>query len=496
MEGDDVRNFLLTICVVVTLAGCSTSRKFTQSDNVPVTSKSVAANGDSGIESSALATEVAQSTSITTDQATNGLQDPPTLSLVSNSEDAPSQELAEFQAAQSSSFESSNEPIVEDLTLAEAEQLALAHNPTLLQLQNQITAARGQWIQGGLKPNPVLSLTSQEVGNEGSAGQNGVSLSQTIVTAGKLGLNQKVSAWDIRRNQLLLQVQQQRLLTDIRKQFYVTAIAQQRIAVSEKLLSIAAEGEEQARRLVQVQEPLTVLKQAQVEAQLARIQLQNANIQAMAEWSNLTTLIGQPLLLKRQLNIDRSAIETTLDFELLLQDILASSPERAAANAAQQRAAWAVRRACAGATPNLQIQGGAFHDDSTHDSFANVQLSIPLTVHDVNQGRILEAQANLASAAANVRKVELQIRQRLISAVQKYESAMQQWDTYETQILPTAQQNLELTKAAFLSGDSSYLPVLTAQRSFTQVQLASLNAQQQLGVAKARIDGKLLEGSL
>ena len=92
-----------------------------------------------------------------------------------------------------------------------------------------------------------------------------------------------MSAWDIRRNQLQLQIQQQKLITDIRKQFYITAIAQQRIEVSERLLSIAAEGEEQARRLVQVQEPLTVLKQAQLEAQLARIQVQKADIQAVAE---------------------------------------------------------------------------------------------------------------------------------------------------------------------------------------------------------------------
>ena len=491
MEGVDMRYLLLLTCGLITFSGCSTGRQFANSNNAAVTDQSVAA------------TVVQTSESETTDQAANSFQDAPTVQLVSRSEIAAAEEeAADIQGADRSDFGLPEQamgaivPIVEDLTLAEAERLAMAYNPTLLQLQNQITAARGQWIQGGLKPNPVLKLTSQEIGNAGSAGQNGVSLSQTIVTADKLSLNQKVSAWDIRRNQLQLQIQQQKLITDIRKQFYITAIAQQRIEVSERLLSIAAEGEEQARRLVQVQEPLTVLKQAQLEAQLARIQVQKADIQAVAEWGNLTTLMGQPSLEKRQLNIEKNAIDDTLDFELLLQDIIASSPERAAAVAAQERAAWAVRRACAGATPNLQIQGGAFHDDSTNDSFANVQLSIPLTVHDVNQGRILEARSNLGSAAANVRKVELQIRQRLISAVQQYESAIQQWKTYENQILPTAQQNLELTKAAFLSGDSSYLPVLTAQRSFTQVQLASLQAQQQLGIAKARIDGKLLEDSL
>lgn len=516
-----MQNFLLLTCCLVLLTGCSSGRQFAALDDHPDTNnEAVVAAGQAmvssliekegvpsqatvkckTVESNAVKSNSVEPTSVESDLA----QDPvePVLRLTSHSEESDfikataSKTASGTEAQLAAMVIGPLEPITESLSLVEAERLALAYNPTLVQLQNQITASRGQWVQGGLKPNPVLNLTSQEIGNEGSAGQNGASLSQTIVTANKLGLNRKVSAWDIRGSQLQLQIQRQRLMTDIRKQFYVTAIAQQRIAVSERLLSIAAQGEEQARRLVQVQEPLTVLKQAQVEAQLARIQVQNAQIQAQAEWSNLTTLIGQPTLVNRDLLIDQHDIDHALDFEFLLQEILSSSPEKAAAVAAQERAAWAVQRACAGATPNLQIQGGAFHDDSTNDSFANVQLSIPLTVHNVNQGRILEARANLASARANVRKVELQIRQRLITAVQQYESAMQQWETYEKQILPTAKQNLELTKAAFLSGDASYLPVLTAQRSFTQVELASLQAQQQLGIAKALIDGKLLEGSL
>lgn len=499
MEGDDMRNFLIITCCLSAVAGCQSGRQFAALDAPAATNGSLAnsAGQPTGPSSPVVANTDSEFAAEVQSAEAN---DTVTMRLVSDSQDADSSraitstnDLAEPQTVQ---VMGPIEPVVQVLTLPEAERLALAYNPTLVQLQNGITASRGQWVQGGLKPNPILNLTSQEVGNEGAAGQNGASLSQTIVTANKLGLNQKVSAWDIRGSQLQLHIQRQRLLTDIRKQFYITAIAQQRISVSEKLLSIAAQGEEQARRLVQVQEPLTVLKQAQVEAQLARIQVQNARIQAQAEWSNLTTLIGQPFLVSRDLEVQQSDIEPALDQEFLLQEILASSPEKAAAMAAVERAAWAVRRACAGATPNFQIQGGAFHDDATHDSFANVQLSIPLTVHDVNQGRILEARANLAAARANVSKVELQIRQRLITAIQQYESAMQQWETYEKEILPTAEQNLDLTKAAFLSGDASYLPVLTAQRSFTQVQLASLQAQQQLGVAKALIDGQLLEGSL
>lgn len=475
------------MCCAVSITGCQSGREFASSNNASIAATALA-NATS--ESDSINSTVADQRKVDTNSRLDR-QSTPMLKMVSASQDF---DPAERETTVIGDDSGQVPPTL--LTLDEAERLALVYNPTLVQLQNQISAARGRWIQGGLKPNPVLTVTSQEIGNEGSAGQNGVSFSQTIVTADKLNLNQKVSAWDIRGRQLQLQVQRQRLLTDIRKQFYITAIAQQRITISEKLLHITEQGEEQARRLVMVQEPLTILKQAEVEAQLAKIQVQNANIQALAEWNNLTTLIGKPSLVQQDLQIDRSDVDMTFDLDVLLQDILSSSPEYAAAIAAHEQAAWAVRRACAGATPNLQVQAGAFHDDSSNDSFANVQLSIPLTVHDVNQGRILEARSQRATAAANVRKVELQIRQRLIAAVKEYETAVQQWQAYEKKILPTAQQNLKLTQAAFLSGDASYLPVLTAQRSFAQVQIASLQAEQQFGIAKAKIDGQLLEGSL
>lgn len=493
-----MRLLILIIFCASVFIGCSSGRQFASLD--PVSEDSSVTNSAAVAEQSAKAVQPVQPQTL-----------PATVRLVSSTQDVQSAVIPPPAAPQDpeppalESYEVAQpviavvgdfEPVNQSLTLAEAEQTALAYNPTLRQLQHQISAARGQWVQGGLKPNPVLSLTSQEIGNEGSAGQNGVSLSQQIVTADKLCLNQKVSAWDIRRNELLLQVQRQRLVTDIRKQFYVSAISQKRIEVAQQLLQIAAEGEEQARRLVQVQEPMTVLKQAQVETQLARIQVQNARIKAAAEWNRLANLMGQPTLQSQPLVIDIASIDDTLDFESVLQGIFATSPERAAAVAAQERAAWAVRRACAGATPNLQIQGGAFHDDSSDDTFANVQLSIPLTIHNVNQGNIMEARAKLSAAVANVRRVEQAIRQRLITAVQQYESSVQQWRSYENDILPTAQETLELTKAAFLSGDASYLPVLTAQRSYSEVQLASLQSQQQLGLAKAQIDGQLLDGSL
>ena len=57
------------------------------------------------------------------------------------------------------------------LTLEEAETLALANNPTLLQAQASIDVHKGTRTQAGLRPNPRVGYQHNEAGNNGRGGQ-------------------------------------------------------------------------------------------------------------------------------------------------------------------------------------------------------------------------------------------------------------------------------------------------------------------------------------
>src|SRR5687767_13725701 len=59
------------------------------------------------------------------------------------------------------------------LTLVEVEQLALAYHPAVREAAGQRRAAQGNWIQVGLRPNPEIGYSGEEIGNEGSAGMQG-----------------------------------------------------------------------------------------------------------------------------------------------------------------------------------------------------------------------------------------------------------------------------------------------------------------------------------
>ncbi|MEN6495687.1 MAG: TolC family protein, partial [Thermoguttaceae bacterium] len=67
------------------------------------------------------------------------------------------------------------------VTLEELEQLATAHNPTLVQLAMRIRAAQGEQLQAGLYPNPIVGYLGEEMGQDGQAGKQGAFFAQEFV---------------------------------------------------------------------------------------------------------------------------------------------------------------------------------------------------------------------------------------------------------------------------------------------------------------------------
>lgn len=381
-------------------------------------------------------------------------------------------------------------------TLDALEQLALSSNPTLIEFQARVDAANGRWLQVGLKPNPVASISAQEIGNEDSAGQYGALVGQEFVTANKLELNRNAAAWRVKQAEQELQAQQLRVLTDVRRGFYAVRVAQERVKVAGELHDIAQQSVEKSRELIKFQEPATVLTQAEIEAELAAVMVDNATIQQQASWRRLAAAIGQPDLSMQTVHGKLSADAPEVAWHETLDRLHRESPEIAAVAAEVERSRWALQRACAQATPNVTLQAGVFYDDGSSDPFATLQMSMPLPVNDWNQGGIAEAEANVMAAEQSVQRVELNLQQRLAAVYQQYEQSRKQAQRYETTILEKASENLDLNRKSYDSGQSSYLAVLTAQRSYFQAKLAWLNALDQLWSATFQMEGLLLTDSL
>lgn len=383
------------------------------------------------------------------------------------------------------------------MTLAELEETALAYNPTLVQGAMRVRAAEGNCLQSGLYPNPVIAYRGEEIGDERTAGFQGGTVSQELITAGKLRLNRAVASEEIRQAQWVYQAQRLRVLNDVRTAFYDGLAAQQTIEVYEQLLRISEEGLKVADRLLAGKEASRVdVLQARVEARSVALQWQNARNQQTAVWRRLAAVVGRPDLETASLAGRLDEDIPSLTWEEARDRLLAESPLLAEAQAGVRRAECALERQRAERVPNLQLQAGVSHDNQTGFDTASAGIGLPLPVFNRNQGNIRRAQAELAAAQKEVDRVRLELQQRLATVFGQFENSRQQAEKYAKEILPDARESLELVRKGYRAGELNYVTLLTAQRTYFQVSLNAIESLRTLRASSVAIEGMLLSGGL
>ncbi|HVT26475.1 MAG TPA: TolC family protein [Lacipirellulaceae bacterium] len=381
--------------------------------------------------------------------------------------------------------------------LADFEAIALASNPALARANARVRAAQGKWVQVGLAPNPTAGYAASEIGDEGRAGQQGAVIGQEFVLGGKLDLNRAVAAKELQQAQQQSDAQRQRVINDVRIQFYRVLIAQEKVTLAERLVKIGGQAVDTTERLFKAQDASRAdLLQARIESNSARILAENAGNERLSAWRAMAAVIGQPELPLSPVSGELHDGLTKIEWNDALQTVLSMSPEVAIARSEVERARCSLSRAQAEPIPNVDLQLTAQHDNATSDDIVGVQAVFPIPIWNRNQGGISQAQGELAAAASNVSRVELSLQQRLATAYARYANARQQVDHYEKEILPDAQSSLDLVNEGYRQGEFYFLGLLTAQRTYFQMNLAYLDALLQLHESSIEIDGMLLRGSL
>ncbi len=153
------------------------------------------------------------------------------------------------------------------------------------------------------------------------------------------------------------------------------------------------------------------------------------------------------------------------------------------------------------------VRGGssqrALHEEvfvplaSVPDSgIVNFQVGAPIPLFNKNQGNIAAARAEYCRATMEVKRIENSIRSRLAAVSREYDSSLAAVETYSSDILPSAQDSLELAEVAYKAGETSFIQVLVARRTFFDSNLQYVLAQSQLAQAKSKVDGFVLTGGL
>ena len=377
--------------------------------------------------------------------------------------------------------------------------MALSSNPTVARSAALVQAARGNWVQVGLKPNPTVGYEGQQLGSGGEAEQHGIFAEQEFIRGGKLRLNREVAAQEVARAERELAAQQQRVLTDVRVAYYDVLVAQEQERLATELLRIAEGGVKASESLFEAQEVgRQDVLQAQIEVENSRILAINARNRRGAAWQSLVTVVGQPAMPIQQLEGDPAQQLPHLDFASTVQRVLSGSPEVTSAIADAERARWALERARVEAVPNLTVQGMVIVVDNGigGKTDGNLTVGVPLPLWNKNQGGIVQAQGQVTAAERAVEQVELDLQNRLGPVFERYSNASNQVRRYQEIIIPAARESYDLTRRSYEAGEVGFVNLLTAQRTFSQTRLNYLESLRELRTSAAQLEGFLLSDSL
>jgi len=392
------------------------------------------------------------------------------------------------------------------LTIADLEQLALKNNPTIAQAESEIEAARGRAKQAGLLPNPTVGYTASEVsrGPVMNWGEHGLFVEQSIPLGGKLGLSRRIFEREVTQAEALRDVQRQRLVTDVRVQFYTVLAAERRVEIRRELARLGDEAVGVSRQLYNTgaADRPDVLA-SEIEARQMQVAFEAAQNDRFRVWRQLAALVNDISLTPRPLDGSIDAPPPDLQRAAVLQQLMSASPELLVARSALERERAALARARREPMPDLVVRGGPRYNRELLEANGlpvgweaafDVGLTIPL--FNRNQGGIAESRALVGRAEREVTRLELSLQSRAADVFNEYLTNLRNAETYKTDIVPRAEESYRLYLARYREAAAAYPQVLVAQRTLFQVSDEYVRSAEMAWMAALQLQGLLLGGGL
>jgi cobalt-zinc-cadmium efflux system outer membrane protein len=391
------------------------------------------------------------------------------------------------------------------LHLEELEQMALKGNPTLLQAATEIRSATGRKLQSGLWPNPTAGYVGEEIrGGSFGGGEQGFFVQQDVILGGKLGLNRKIFAQEVRQAEAENDEQRLRVTNAVKIQYYQALAAQETVDMRKELSRITGETAKYSRQLFNIgQQNETEVLESEIEAQQADLAVVSAEHMRRRAMTALAAVVGNPGVQEGTLggSLEQDLLE--LDEQQLLEALLRESPAVRIAQVGVTRAEIALARARRERVPDLVLRGGLEQNreqlETTGQSVGLqgfAEVGVRLKLFDRNQGNIQAAQADLERAQSEVKRIDLVLRERAASFVENYRTAKIMVDRYRAQILPRAQRAYELIYRRYGVLQASYPQVLLAEHTLFKAETDYIANLQTLWTNSIALKGFLLTDGL
>lgn len=381
------------------------------------------------------------------------------------------------------------------MTLAEIGATATNNHPGVQQAKRLAEALRGEWLQAGLKANPSVGYSAEEM-TGGHAGKQGITFSQPVVPLYKRDARQAAVCREYQVANQTYQIQYQKAANDAMLTAYRVAFAYRKYLILEELTRISQESLQAGRELLQAQEiGRSQFLDIKIQSERTAIALRDAEIAyhtACKELAILLTLPGDVLI---EISDPVETLPPELDEAALHMTIHDSCPEIRQAYAEVEAAKARLKQQCAEAGIDYDTNAKIAYNTETKLSEFSVGIAVPIRIFDRNQGNIQRAKSELAAAYRNVERVECLYKKLYEAKWGEYQTARNRVISY-AQILSDAQESLNLALDAYRRGEYSSHELLESQRTLSNVRLEHIGNMSALMESQVLLQGALLTGGL
>jgi cobalt-zinc-cadmium efflux system outer membrane protein len=380
------------------------------------------------------------------------------------------------------------------LTLAKALALTLEHSPELSAFSWDIRSAEARIIQAKLIPNPEISVEGENLtvfsgSQSGNEMQDTLRLSQLIELGGKRRSRLREAQFDREATQWDYQVKRLEVLKLTSTAFIDALAAQRNVQLAEEGLGIAEAAMPVTQKRVEAGKASevelvrtnTAVATARIELEQAKRELQTARLNLAAQWGEKEAIF--PTVMG---NLEQVRALPPLES---LNAKLRGNPNLAKWTTEREKRRATLNLVRAEAKPDLTLQAGPRVIDSHPIDVTFVAgFSIPLPLWDRNQGKIAEAEANVAKVADERATAETRAYADLNEAYQTMARAAEEVRILRETVLPGAKSAVDQITEGYSAGRFSQLDVLDAQRSYNESRTQYVRALAAYQKAQAQID--------
>jgi len=379
---------------------------------------------------------------------------------------------------------------VYSMTVEEAVQNALSHNPDLqaLRLEEGAAAGRLEKAQLLLSNNPTIegniSKKDRPEGEDGGAYTNyGFKLSQEFEVAGQRGSRITMAENELARTQAEIKDKERVLIAEVKDAFAKVLAMKKKNGLAREVVSLKEELLGYTKIKFQAGDISGLdVNLAEVELSKAKRDFLQSEKEHREALLALQGLIGGSPDLSLSLQGDLPSDAPALPDKQAIKELASSRrPDAKATMFEVEKTKAALRLAKKEVVPNVTLSG--FYDRDELRNVVGLGVSIPFPLFDRKQAERKEAYARAEGAKIKSAGLQKTIDREVEQAVNDLATAIDELNLFQKEIIVKAAENLNLLNLAFKEGKVGFFEVRLAQKETIEVQFAYIDARMKTQLA-------------